>query len=64
MEPGDLQAQRDAFERLQAEMREHAEDVAALADRIAALQARIDKALAKLTAPDPAMESTAEQLDL
>jgi hypothetical protein len=61
----DHYAQREALERLQREMREHAEDAAALADRIAELQARIDKALEKLAkVPDTAIESAAEQLDL
>jgi hypothetical protein len=47
--PSDEQeAQLEALERLQAEMREHVADAAALADRIAALQARIDTALAEL----------------
>ncbi len=44
-------AQREALERLQSEMREHVADAAALADRIAALQLRIDIALAELTKP-------------
>ena len=48
------QAQREALERLQNEMREHVADAAALADRIAALQERIDTALAELAKPpDP-----------
>jgi aconitase B len=44
-------AQREALERLQSEMREHVADAVALADRIAALQLRIDIALAELTKP-------------
>lgn len=42
-------SQREALERVQNEMREHVADAAALADRIAALQSRIDRALAELT---------------
>lgn len=50
MDTDDRHAQREALERLQNEMREHVADAAALADRIAALQARIDQAFADLTA--------------
>ena len=39
MEAFDLQAQREALERLQDELREHVAEAAALADQIAALQA-------------------------
>ena len=42
VEGDDRQAQREALERLQSEMREHVADAAALADRIAALQLRIE----------------------
>ncbi len=41
--------QREALEQLQREMRAHVADAAELADRIAALQLRIDRALAALT---------------
>lgn len=51
MESPERQAQREALERLQNEMREHVADAAALADRIAALQERIDSALAELAKP-------------
>ena len=51
VEPDERHAQREALERLQSEMREHVADAAALADRIAALQLRIDIALAELTRP-------------
>lgn len=51
MERDERNAQREALERLQSEMREHVADAAALADRIAALQLRIDIALAELTRP-------------
>ena len=51
MESPERQAQREALERLQNEMREHVADAAALADRIAALQERIDRALAELAKP-------------
>lgn len=51
MERDERHAQREALERLQSEMREHIADAAALADRIAALQLRIDIALAELTKP-------------
>ena len=51
MERDERHAQREALERLQSEMREHVADAAALADRIAALQLRIDIALAELTKP-------------
>ena len=65
MEPLDRQTQREALERLQNEMREHVADAAALADRIAALQLRIDNALAELAKPsNPATESAVETLDL
>ena len=65
MEPLDLQAQREALERLQDELREHVADAAALADRIAALQAKIDRALAELAKPrDPATETVVEKIAL
>ncbi len=65
VEPLDSQTQREALERLQNEMREHVADAAALADRIAALQLRIDKALAELAKPsDPATESAVAKIDL
>ena len=48
MQSDERDAQREALERLQQEMREHVTDAAALADRIAALQVRIDAALAEL----------------
>lgn len=65
MESDDHHAQREALERLQMEMREHAEEAAVLADRITALQARIDKALEKLAkVRDTGIESAVEQLDL
>jgi hypothetical protein len=51
VEREDSNAQRETLERLQSEMREHVADAAALADRIAALQLRIDIALAQLTTP-------------
>ena len=65
MEPLDRQTQREALERLQNEMREHVADAAALADQIAALQLRIDNALAELAKPsNPATESVVEKIDL
>ena len=65
MELLDRQTQREALERLQNEMREHVADAAALADRIAALQLRIDNTLAELAKPsDPATESAVEKIDL
>ena len=65
MEPLDRQAQREALERLQNEMREHVADAAALADRIAALQVRIDTALAELAKPsDPSTETAVEKIDV
>ena len=51
VERDERDAQREALERLQSEMREHVADAKALADRIAALQLRIDIALAELTKP-------------
>ena len=48
MQSDEHDAQREALERLQNEMREHVADAAALADRIAALQLRIDSALTEL----------------
>jgi chromosome segregation ATPase len=41
--------QREALEQLQREMRNHVAEAAELADRIAALQLRIDSAIAALT---------------
>jgi hypothetical protein len=41
--------QREALEQLQREMRSHVAEAVALADRIAALQLRIDSAIAALT---------------
>ncbi len=65
MEPFDLQAQREALERLQDELREHVADAAALADQIAALQAKIDRALAELARPrDQATESVVERIPM
>jgi len=65
MEPLDRQTQREALERLQNEMREHVADAAALADRIAALQLRIDNALAELAKPsNPDTESAVEKVEL
>ena len=53
MQSDEHDAQREALERLQNEMREHVADAAALADRIAALQLRIDSALAELAKANP-----------
>jgi uncharacterized small protein (DUF1192 family) len=65
MEPLDLQEQREALERLQDELREHVADAAGLADQIAALQAKIDRALAELAKPsDPDTESVIEKIAL
>ena len=64
MEPEERLAQREALERLQNEMREHVADAASLADRIAALQVRIDKALAELAAPDLDTTPATDKLDL
>ena len=65
MELLDRQTQREALERLQNEMREHVADAAALADRIAALQLRIDNALAELAKPsNHDTESAVDKVDL
>jgi hypothetical protein len=57
MQSDEREAQREALERLQNEMREHVADATVLADRIAALQLRIDSALTELAkgkSPDKA----------